>query len=100
MYEQDHHWLLSQKWAGVTLSTNGFANGLVDLTSKISYIQELRANIVHIMPIQKCPVGKSDGGYAISNFREIDSRAGSLDDIQHISEQFRKNGFCWFWISY
>ncbi|MEB3327317.1 MAG: amylosucrase [Synechococcus sp.] len=89
--EKDHNWFLSQKWVGMALYTNGFADNLADLANKIGYFQELGINIVHIMPILSCPVGKSDGGYAISNFREIDSRVGNLHDFQKISEQFRKH---------
>ena len=89
--EQDHNWFLSQKWVGMALYTNGFADNLADLANKIGYFQELGINMVHIMPILSCPVGKSDGGYAISNFREIDSRVGDLADFKKISEQFREN---------
>ena len=89
--EKDHNWFLSQKWVGMALYTNGFADNLADLANKIGYFQELGINIVHIMPILSCPVSKSDGGYAISNFREIDSRVGNLHDFQKISEQFRKH---------
>lgn len=88
--EQDHNWFLSQKWVGMALYTNGFAEDLSDLANKISYFQELGINLVHIMPILKCPTGKSDGGYAISDFREIDDRVGNLEDIRHIAENFRK----------
>ena len=89
--EKDHNRFLSQKWVGMALYTNGFADNLADLANKIGYFQELGINIVHIMPILSCPVSKSDGGYAISNFREIDSRVGNLHDFQKISEQFRKH---------
>jgi len=88
--EQDHNWFLSQKWVGMALYSNGFAENLPDLANKISYFQELGVNIVHIMPILKCPEGKSDGGYAISDFREIDDRVGNLEDVRNIAEEFRK----------
>lgn len=88
--ERDHNWFLSQKWVGMALYTNGFADNLTDLASKISYFQELGINIVHIMPILMCPTGKSDGGYAISDFRQVDDRIGDLKDIRHIAEEFRK----------
>lgn len=88
--EQDHNWFLSQKWVGLALYSNGFADNLRDLTNKISYFQELGINMVHIMPILKCPKGKSDGGYAISDFRQIDDRVGNLADLRHIAEDFRK----------
>ena len=88
--EQDHNWFLSQKWVGMALYSNGFADNLKDLASKSSYFQELGINLVHIMPILKCPEGKSDGGYAISDFRQIDERVGDLEDIRHIAADFRK----------
>jgi amylosucrase len=88
--EQDHNWFLSQKWVGMALYSNGFAENLPDLANKISYFQELGINMVHIMPILKCPKGKSDGGYAISDFREIDDRVGNLQDVRNIAEEFRK----------
>jgi amylosucrase len=88
--EQDHNWFLSQKWVGMALYSNGFADNLPDLINKISYFQELGINMVHIMPILKCPEGKSDGGYAISDFRKIDDRFGNLQDVRNIAEEFRK----------
>ncbi|NUN66514.1 alpha-amylase [Pseudanabaena biceps] len=88
--EQDHNWFLSQKWVGMALYSNGFADNLSDLANKSSYFQELGINLVHIMPILKCPEGKSDGGYAISDFRQIDEHVGNLEDIRHIAADFRK----------
>ena len=46
------------------------------------YLQELGVNMVHVMPILECPKGASDGGYAVSNFRDIDERVGSLEDLR------------------
>ncbi len=88
--EQDHNWFLSQKWVGMALYSNGFADNLRDLASKINYFEELGINMVHIMPILKCPEGKSDGGYAISDFRQVDERVGNLEDIRLIAEDFRR----------
>ncbi len=90
--EQDHNWFLSQKWVGMALYTNGFADDLSGLLTKIGYFQELGINMVHIMPILKCPIGNSDGGYAVSDFRNIDERVGNLEDIRRISEEFRRHG--------
>ncbi|MGR8929390.1 MAG: alpha-amylase family glycosyl hydrolase [Gammaproteobacteria bacterium] len=88
--EKDYNWFLSQEWVGLALYTNGFAENLSDLANKTAYFQELGVNMVHIMPILMCPAGKSDGGYAISDFREIDDRVGSLADLRRVAEEFRK----------
>ncbi len=89
--ESDHNWFLSQKWVGMALYTNGFADNLEDLLhNRIGYLQELGINMVHIMPILKCPVGQSDGGYAVSDFRQIDERVGSLETFRQVAQEFRK----------
>ncbi|MDP2180317.1 MAG: amylosucrase [Methylicorpusculum sp.] len=88
--ENDHNWFLSQQWVGMALYSAGFADNLADVADKTPYFQELGVNLVHIMPILECPTGKSDGGYAVSNFRQIDDRVGTLEDLQRVSSEFRK----------
>ncbi|MCB1789351.1 MAG: alpha-glucosidase C-terminal domain-containing protein [Gammaproteobacteria bacterium] len=88
--EADHDWFLSQQWVAMALYADGFAGDLKGLKSHLSYLQELGVNMVHIMPILECPKGASDGGYAVSNFRDIDERVGSLVDLQELSRAMRK----------
>ena len=88
--ENDHNWFLSQQLVGMALYSRGFAEDLQGLKAKIPYFLELGINLVHIMPILECPEGKSDGGYAISNFREIDNRVGTLEDLQEVSDELAK----------
>ena len=77
--EQDHHWFLRQEWVGMALYLDGFAGNLAGLEDRLPYLQELGVNMVHVMPILECPAGASDGGYAVSDFRNINARAGSLE---------------------
>jgi len=88
--EKDHNWFLHQKWVGMALYTDGFADNLKGLNEKLSYFQELGINMIHIMPILQCPDGKSDGGYAVSDFRKVDSRIGSNEDLHELSESLQK----------
>ncbi len=88
--EKNHNWFLSQEWVGMAMYTDGFAHDLKGLTSKLHYFQELGINLIHIMPILECPEGKSDGGYAVSNFRQVDSRIGNLEDLHTLSEELQK----------
>lgn len=82
--EADHNWFLHQRWVGMALYANGFAEDLDDLENHIPYFTELGVNLVHILPILTCPVGKSDGGYAVSDFRLVDPRMGSNESLQRI----------------
>lgn len=88
--EKDYNWFLSQQWVGMALYCDGFAHHLKGLESKVSYFQELGVNLLHIMPILACPQGASDGGYAVSNFREINPKAGTLADLQALAARLRK----------
>ncbi len=88
--ENDHNWFLSQKWTGMALYADGFAGDLKNLVSKTSYFQNLGVNMVHVMPIMECPNGHSDGGYAVSDFRKIDTRRGTMEDLDNLSREFRK----------
>jgi len=88
--ERDHNWFLSQEWVGMALYTDGFADDLKGLESGISYFQELGVNMIHVMPILECPRGASDGGYAVSNFRSVDERIGSLEDVRSLGKNLRQ----------
>ena len=90
--EHDHNWFLSQEWVGMALYTDGFANNLEGLRSRISYFLELGINLIHIMPILKCPAGASDGGYAVSDFRDIDHRMGTMEELRSLAADLRQRG--------
>jgi len=87
--EKDHNWFLSQKWVGMALYCNGFADNLTGVREHLGYFQELGVNMLHIMPILRCPEGRSDGGYAVSDFRQIDPRIGTLEDVQALADEMR-----------
>jgi len=88
--ENDHNWFLSQQWVGMALYSDGFAGDLKGLKSKLHYLQELGVNMVHVMPVLDCPPGRSDGGYAVRDFRRIDERIGTLEDIDALSKTMHK----------
>ena len=88
--EHDHNWFLSQEWVGMALYTDGFSGNLQALSEKIDYFEELGINMIHVMPILECPRGASDGGYAVSNFRDVDDRIGSLTDLRALAKKLRQ----------
>ena len=88
--EEDHHWFLPQEWVGMALYLDGFADNLTGLAGRLPYLQELGINMLHVMPILECPPGASDGGYAVSNFRNINARAGSLEELQDLGAELRR----------
>lgn len=88
--ERDHNWFLDQKWVGMALYCDGFAGNLKGLAARLGYFQELGVNLVHVMPMMDCPPGRNDGGYAVRDFRALDPRFGTLDDLAVLSERMKK----------
>ncbi len=58
----------------------------------VNYFQELGVNMVHLMPMLQCPHGASDGGYAVSDFRQLDPHFGTLEDLQALAGELRRRG--------
>ncbi|MEM7551489.1 MAG: alpha-amylase family protein [Bacteroidota bacterium] len=88
--EEDPEWFLSNKIVGMMLYNDLFADNLKGVTQKIDYFQELGVNFVHIMPILECPEFNNDGGYAVSNYRNIDPRFGTFKDLEKLISEFKK----------
>jgi amylosucrase len=88
--ERDYNWFLSQKWVGMALYCDRFANNLKGLRSKLPYLQDLGINLLHIMPILDCPPEQADGGYAVRDFFKVDARYGSTDDVEALAATLKK----------
>ena len=88
--EKDYNWFLSQKWVGMALYCDRFADDLKGLRAKLPYLQELGVNMVHIMPILDCPPESSDGGYAVRDYHKVDARYGTNEDLEALAGTLKK----------
>ncbi len=84
------HWFLSNEITGMSLYVDRFCGDLKNLQSKLGYFEKLGVNLLHLMPLFESPAGESDGGYAVSDFRKVDARFGSLKELQKVQEQLGK----------
>jgi amylosucrase len=86
------NWFLSNKIAGMSLYVDRFAGNLKGLKDKLPYFDELGVNFLHLMPVFESPEGESDGGYAVSDFRTVDKRFGSMADLKALQKAMMKRG--------
>ncbi|PBK93930.1 glycoside hydrolase family 13 protein [Armillaria gallica] len=68
---------------------DGFGD-LNGITSKLDYLKELGVDILWLSPIYKSPL--ADMGYDISDYREIDSRYGTLQDWDNLLKGVHDRG--------
>jgi amylosucrase len=78
------HWYLSNEITGMSLYVDRFSENIQGLQKKLDYFKELGVNFLHLMPIFESPEGESDGGYAVSDFRKVASRFGTLKDVENL----------------
>ena len=71
-----------------------FCGSLKEMPAKLPYLESLGVNFLHIMPIFESPAGESDGGYAVSDFRKIDKRFGTIDDLRLLQKALQQNRTC------
>ncbi len=85
-------WFQSNQMIGGVCYVDLFAKNLSGLREKMDYFQELGLTYLHLMPLFRCPEGENDGGYAISSYREVDPRLGTMADLGDLASEFRKRG--------
>ena len=88
--ERDYNWFMSQKWVGMALYCDRFADDLKGLRARLPYLQDLGVNMLHIMPLLDCPPGKSDGGYAVRDFSKVDPRFGTTEELATLASTLKK----------
>ncbi|MGM0509309.1 MAG: amylosucrase, partial [Fusobacteriota bacterium] len=84
-------WYQDNRWVGTMLYVDRYSDNLNGFEKKVDYLQDLGINYVHLMPILKSPEGENDGGYAVSNYKKVDEKFGTMEDINKLSKKFKKN---------
>jgi amylosucrase len=87
---KQEYWFLSNQITGMSLYVDRFCGDLKTLETKLDYFENLGVNFLHLMPLFESPANESDGGYAVSNFRKVDERFGTLKDLQHLQGKMQE----------
>ncbi len=90
--ENNPNWYLSERMIGGSLYVRLFSGDLPTLRTRVPYLKELGLTYLHLMPPFSTPEGNNDGGYAISDYRTIDPRLGTMDDLRALSHDLREAG--------
>ena len=83
-------WFRSNKLMGMMLYVNAFAGNLSGVQKKLPYLEECGVNYLHLMPLLASPKGRSDGGYAVADFRTVQRELGTMEDLEALADQCRE----------
>jgi amylosucrase len=90
--EADPLWFQSQKMLGGICYVDLFTGDLKGIRSKIPYFKELGLTYLHLMPLFLVPEGENDGGYAVSSYRRVDPKLGSMEELTSLADELRREG--------
>ena len=82
----------SQGMLGMMLYAENFAGDLNGVREKLPYLRECGVNYLHLMPLLDSPEGKSDGGYAVSDFRKVRPDLGTMEDLEELTAACHRRG--------
>ena len=89
---EDAGWYKRKNMLGMLMYTNCFAKNIKGVKKHLSYIEECGVNYLHLMPLLESPEGRSDGGYAVSDFRKVDPKLGTMKDLADLSKACHAKG--------
>ena len=52
------------------------------LPERLDHLAELGVSYLHLMPLLRPRPGENDGGYAVMDYRAVDPRVGTMDDLE------------------
>lgn len=90
--EQAPAWYLDHKALGAVAYVDRFAGDLESLRRRIPYLRELGVTYLHLMPLFRTPRGENDGGYAVSDYRTVEPRLGSMAGLAALAAELRRAG--------
>lgn len=85
-------WFESERMLGGVCYVDRYAGGLSGIRDAIPYFQELGLTYLHLMPLFESPEGNSDGGYAVSSYRRVNPKLGTMQELAELAADLRQAG--------
>jgi amylosucrase len=90
--EIDPGWFQRPRMQGYVCYVDRFCGTLAQLPGKLDYLAELGTTYLHLMPLLQPRPGENDGGYAVMDYRAVDPRIGTMDDLEDVAAALHDRG--------
>lgn len=88
--EAEPNWLQAPGQSAYTFYVDRFAGDLNGVRGKLDYLSELGVRWLHPLPLLEPRPGDSDGGFAVADYRKVDPKLGTIDDLEALAEDLRQ----------
>ncbi len=85
-------WYKKNDMLGMMFYIDNFAGNMEGVMKKLDYILACNVNYLHLMPFLETPKGRSDGGYAVADFRKVQENLGTMEDLEKLTAACHKRG--------
>ena len=85
-------WYRSGDMLGMMLYVDAFSGNLQGLKERLPYMEECGVNYLHLMPLLKTVKERSDGGYAVADFRTVQPELGTMEDLESLADECHDKG--------
>lgn len=89
--EKNTEWYKRQDTLGTMLYIDNFAGNIKGIIEKLDYIREYKVSFIHLMPFLDTVKGRSDGGYAVADFRKVRPDLGTMEDLSELAAICHEN---------
>ena len=90
--EADPEWYKSSDLTGMMMYIDNFAGNLKGVREKLPYLEQTGVNLLHLMPFLDTVEGRSDGGYAVADFRKVRPDLGTMEDLEALTAACHEKG--------
>ena len=91
LYREQHTgWYKQNDMLGMMFYIDNFAGNMAGVEEKLDYLEQSNVNYIHLMPFLETPEGRSDGGYAVSDFRKVQEKLGTMEDLESLTAACHK----------
>ncbi|MCR8908755.1 alpha-amylase family protein [Thermophilibacter sp. ET337] len=87
-------WYRSRDLLGMQMYVDNFAGNLKGVEDRLDYLERVGVNYLHLMPFLDTPAdrSRSDGGYAVSDFRRVKPELGTMEDLSRLARKCHGRG--------
>ena len=83
-------WYKQNDMLGMMFYIDNFAGNMKGVESKLEYLEKSNVNYIHLMPFLDTVEGRSDGGYAVADFRKVQEKLGTMEDLESLTAACHK----------
>lgn len=85
-------WFQDHDQIGYVAYADRFGGTLAGVAEHLDHLSDLHVTYLHLMNVLRAREGANDGGYAIVDYTDVETRLGSRDDFAALADELHRRG--------